>query len=120
VRIEELDYLRPAEPRDSSRLMVVDVGSGGISHHTFRELPGFLSPSDALILNDTKVLPARLLTHKCTSGRIELLFLRDRGGVWEALARPGRCLRAGTELLVGEETLRVVKRLEHGRWLVEG
>lgn len=128
MRIEDLDYdlpeeliaQRSAEPRDSSRLMVVDVESGGISHHTFRDLTEFLNPSEVVILNDTKVLPARLLTRKRTGGRVELLFLRDRGGLWEALARPGRRLRAGTELLTGKETLRVVKRLEGGRWLVEG
>ena len=71
----ELDYelpealiaQKPAEPRDSSRLMVVDVREESITHHIFRDLPSFLLPGDALILNETKVLPARLVAHKAGS-----------------------------------------------------
>ncbi|MGH3144828.1 MAG: S-adenosylmethionine:tRNA ribosyltransferase-isomerase, partial [Rubrobacter sp.] len=83
----ELDYelpgaliaQRPAEPRDASRLMVVDAQAGTISHHTFRDLPEFLSSEEALVLNETKVLPARLEARKQSGGRVELLFLRDLG-----------------------------------------
>ena len=125
----ELDYelpevliaQSPAEPRDASRLMVVDVRRGTISHHTFRDLPRFLLPGDALILNETKVLPARLKAQKPTGGEVELLFLRDLGpdrGVWEVLARPSKRLKAGLMLLAGGDRLEIVESLGDGRWAV--
>ena len=125
--ISELDYelpealiaQRPAEPRDSSRLMVVDVREGSIAHHTFRDLPRFLGNGDALILNETKVLSARLVAHKASGGEVELLFLRDLGGPWEVLARPSKRLKPGALLTVGGDELRVVKTLGDGHWLVE-
>ncbi|HET9928201.1 MAG TPA: tRNA preQ1(34) S-adenosylmethionine ribosyltransferase-isomerase QueA, partial [Rubrobacter sp.] len=126
----ELDYelpealiaQSPAEPRDASRLMVVDVRRGKISHHTFRDLPRFLLPGDALVLNETKVLPARLEAKKPTGARVELLFLRDlgpdRGGAWEVLARPSKRLRPGLRLLAGEDGLEIVESLGDGHWAV--
>lgn len=130
--VSELDYAlpedliaqRPASPRDASRLMVVDVASGEISHHVFRELPEFLAPGDALVLNDTKVIPARLAVRKETGGEVELLFLRELDGVngadrWEALARPGRRLRPGMRLFAGGEEVRLAGKLEDGHWAVE-
>ena len=128
MNASELDYelpealiaQKPAEPRDSSRLMVVDVKSGEISHHTFRDLPNFLRPGDALVLNETKVLPARLIAHKPSGGKVELLFLRDLGGPWEVLARPSKRLKPGLELLSSGEELRLVKELGEGHWVVEG
>lgn len=132
MRISELDYelpealiaQRPASPRDASRLMVVDVVSGGISHHVFRELPGYLRPGDELVLNETKVIPARLAARKETGGEVELLFLREIGHEngadrWEALARPGRRLREGMSLYVSGEELRLCGRLDGGHWAVE-
>jgi S-adenosylmethionine:tRNA ribosyltransferase-isomerase len=124
----ELDYelpealiaQRPAEPRDSSRLMVVDVETRSIAHHVFRDLPRFLRPKDALVLNETKVLPARLVAHKRSGGEVELLFLRDRGGPWEVLARPSKRLKPGTVLAVGADELKVVESLGGGHWVVEG
>jgi len=124
----ELDYelpealiaQRPAEPRDSSRLMVVDVETGSIAHRVFRDLPRFLGPKDALVLNETKVLPARLIAHKRSGGEVELLFLRDRGGPWEVLARPSKRLKPGTVLAAGADELKVVERLGGGHWVVEG
>jgi S-adenosylmethionine:tRNA ribosyltransferase-isomerase len=124
----ELDYelpealiaQRPAEPRDSSRLMVVDVETGSIAHRVFRDLPRFLGPKDALVLNETKVLPARLVAHKRSGGEVELLFLRDRGGPWEVLARPSKRLKPGTVLAAGADELKVVERLGGGHWVVEG
>lgn len=124
----ELDYdlpetliaQKPAEPRDTSRLMVVDVKSGDISHHTFQDLPNFLRPGDALVLNETKVLPARLMAHKPSGGKVELLFLRDLGGPWEVLARPSKRLKPGLRLTSGDEELRLVKELGEGRWMLEG
>ena len=106
---EELIAQRPAEPRDSSRLMVVDVGRGTIAHHTFRDLPEFLRAGDALVLNETKVFPARIEATKPTGGAVELLFLRDlgpdEGGAWEVLARPSKRLRAGLVLSVDGDPL---------------
>jgi S-adenosylmethionine:tRNA ribosyltransferase-isomerase len=128
LRTSELDYelpedliaQTPAEPRDTSRLMVVDAGRGTIGHHVFRDLPGFLKPGDALVLNETKVLPARLFARRPGGGEVELLFLRDLGGPWEALARPSKRLRPGMKLDAGSEQLEVVKDLGEGRWALRG
>jgi S-adenosylmethionine:tRNA ribosyltransferase-isomerase len=132
VLVSELDYelpedliaQRPAEPRDASRLMVVDVANNSITHHTFRDLPDFLRPGDALVLNETKVLPARIEARKPTGGGVELLFLRDLGpdggGAWEVLARPSKRLRPGLVLTAGGERLTLMKSLGDGHWVVSG
>ena len=120
---EELIAQKPVAPRDSSRLMVVDAKKRTIEHHVFRDLPSFLRPGDAVVLNETKVLPARLYARRPGGGKIELLFLRDLGegsNVWEVMARPGRRLRPEMMLSAGSEELRVVKPLEEGRWVVAG
>ncbi len=126
----ELDYAlpealiaqAPAEPRDASRLMVLDAGRRTIEHRTFHELPLFLRPGDALVLNETKVLPARLEARKPTGGVVELLFLRDlgpdRGDAWEVLVRPARRLKPGLRLLAGDAKLDLVENLGEGRWSV--
>jgi S-adenosylmethionine:tRNA ribosyltransferase-isomerase len=128
--LSELDYdlpealiaQTPAEPRDSSRLMVVDAARGTIEHRIFRELPIFLRPGDALVLNETKVLPARLKARKPTGGGVELLFLRDlgpeHGNAWEVLARPAKRLRPGLRLLAGDAKVDLVENLGEGRWSV--
>lgn len=124
--VSELDYelpedliaQSPAEPRDSSRLMVVDARDGRISHHVFRELPGFLRPGDALVLNETKVLPARLVARKPSGGAVELLFLREREAGWETLARPSKRLKPGQRLRAGDDELEIVKGLGEGHWIV--
>jgi S-adenosylmethionine:tRNA ribosyltransferase-isomerase len=119
---DDLIAQAPAEPRDASRLMVLDAAAGTIEHHTFRELPIFLRPGDALVLNETKVLPARLKARKPTGGEVELLFLRDlgpdRNNTWEVLARPAKRLKAGLRLLAGDATLDLVENLGEGRWSV--
>jgi S-adenosylmethionine:tRNA ribosyltransferase-isomerase len=132
VLVSELDYelpedliaQRPAEPRDASRLMVVDVGRSTITHHTFRDLPNFLRPGDALVLNETKVIPARVEVRKPTGGSVELLFLRGLGpdydGSWEVLARPSKRLRPGLVLSVGKEQVELKKSLGDGHWVVSG
>ncbi len=120
---EELIAQRPASPRGSSRLMVVDVHNQSIEHRVFRDLPRFLRPGDAVVLNETKVLPARLPVRRPGGGASELLFLRDigaKGNLWEVMARPSRRLRAGMALSVGDEELRVVKPLDGGRWVIAG
>jgi len=119
---EDLIAQSPADPRDASRLMVVDVRRKTIAHHTFRDLPRFLLPGDALVLNETKVLPARLEAKKPTGGEVELLFLRelgpDHGGAWEVLARPSKRLRPGLGLLAGGDRLEIVESLGEGHWVV--
>ncbi|MDQ3602823.1 MAG: tRNA preQ1(34) S-adenosylmethionine ribosyltransferase-isomerase QueA [Actinomycetota bacterium] len=119
---EDLIAQSPAEPRDASRLMVVNAKEGTIAHHTFRDLPRFLLPGDALVLNETKVIPARLEAKKPTGGEVELLFLRDlgpnRGGAWEVLARPSKRLRPGLGLLAGGKRLEIVESLGDGHWAV--
>jgi S-adenosylmethionine:tRNA ribosyltransferase-isomerase len=119
---EDLIAQTPAEPRDTSRLMVVDARRGVIAHHTFRDLPRFLLPGDALVLNETKVMPARLEANKPTGGEVELLFLRDlgpdRGGAWEVLARPSKRLRPGLELRAGGDRLELLESLGDGHWTV--
>jgi S-adenosylmethionine:tRNA ribosyltransferase-isomerase len=129
VLVSRLDYelpegliaQKPAEPRDASRLMVVDVARNAIAHHTFRDLPDFLQAGDALVLNETKVLPARIEASKPTGGVVELLFLRDLGGgAWEVLARPSKRLRPGLGLTAGGERLTLVKSLGDGHWSVSG
>jgi len=126
VLVSELDYelpedliaQRPAEPRDASRLMVLDVPRGAIAHHTFRDLPTLLRSGDALVLNETKVLPARVEARKQTGGVVELLFLRDRGGSWEVLARSSKRLRPGLELSAGPDRLKLLEDLGDGHWAV--
>ncbi len=127
MRTDELDYElpeeliahRPAVPRDSSRLMVVDAATGGISHRAFHDLPSFLRPGDALVLNETKVLPARLSARRPGGGAAELLFLEEiDDGAWEVLARPSRRLKPGMELSADGDSLRLLKPLGEGRWAV--
>ena len=88
---------RPVEPRDAARLMVVSRGTRALAHRRVRDLPSLLRPGDLLVLNDTRVMAARLAgTRADTGGRVELLLLRERGdGAWEALARPLRAARPG-------------------------
>jgi S-adenosylmethionine:tRNA ribosyltransferase-isomerase len=119
---EDLIAQRPAEPRDASRLMLVDVQSGTISHHTFHDLPRYLLPGDTLVLNETKVLPARIQANKPTGGAVELLFLRDlgpdHGGSWEVLARPSKRLRPGLVLSAEGVRLKIIEDLGEGHWAI--
>ena len=92
----ELIAQTPAEPRDSSRLMVVDRAAGSIEHRRFRDLPQFLREGDVAVFNDSRVFPARLYGRSASGGWVELLLLRRiEPGVWTALVRPGRRLRVG-------------------------
>nr|MBQ4320197.1 S-adenosylmethionine:tRNA ribosyltransferase-isomerase [Clostridia bacterium] len=88
---ERLIAQTPVEPRDSSRLMVVDRESGNISHHIFRDIIDYLYDGDVLVINDSKVIPARLFGKKADTGvEIEVLLLRQREvDVWEVILRPG-------------------------------
>lgn len=103
---EELIAQTPLERRDASRLLVLDKNTGDIDHRHFYDLPAFLQPGDCLVLNDSRVLPARLMGNRLTGGAVEVVLLRDVGdGKWECLTRPGRKTRPGTELTFGEGVL---------------
>ena len=118
----ELIAQTPTERRDASRLLCLDKRTGAYSHHHFYELPDFLRPGDCLILNDSRVLPARLLGRRLPGGgACEVLLLIDRGGdVWECIVRPGKHLRAGARLSFGdgELTAEVSEVLPDGNRLV--
>src|SRR5215207_3838849 len=86
----------PAEPRDSSRLLVLQRETGEIEHRIFRDLSDYLRAGDLLVLNQTRVIPARMYARKKTGGRVEILLLRRRDElIWEALVG-GKGLRVGT------------------------
>jgi S-adenosylmethionine:tRNA ribosyltransferase-isomerase len=94
----------PAEPRDSSRLLVLHRDTGDVEHRLFRDVSLFLQPNDLLILNQTRVIPARIFAHKSTGGRVELLLLRRRDALtWESLVG-GKGLRVGTKVNVDVES----------------
>ncbi|HET7036657.1 MAG TPA: tRNA preQ1(34) S-adenosylmethionine ribosyltransferase-isomerase QueA [Thermomicrobiaceae bacterium] len=98
---EELIAQTPVEPRDASRLLVLDRASGQIEHRVFGEIGDYLAPGDLLVVNDTRVLPARLHGHRPSGGEVEILLLARRApGLWEALVRPGRRLRPGAEVVL--------------------
>ena len=114
---DELIAQTPLEQRDASRLLVLDKGSGATRHMHFYDLPTLLRPGDCLILNDSRVLPARLLGHREPGGgAVEVLLLVDRGEkVWECLVRPGRKLKPGTRLSFGDGLLKAeVLSVEEG------
>ena len=95
----ELIAQHPIEPRDSSRLLIVPRGGTMFEDRIFHELPEILEPGDVLVLNDTRVIPARLFARRSTGGRVEILLLANiEGNIWHALARPARRLKTG-ELL---------------------
>ncbi|MCM1027181.1 MAG: tRNA preQ1(34) S-adenosylmethionine ribosyltransferase-isomerase QueA [Roseburia sp.] len=119
---QELIAQDPLEERSSSRLLVLDKETGAVSHHVFREIPGFLKPGDCLVLNNTKVIPARLLGEReGTGAHVEVLLLKRRNGdVWETLVKPGKKCRPGTRLLFGGGLLRaeVLETVEEGNRLI--
>ncbi len=105
---KELIAQTPLERRDASRLLVLERDSGAMQHRHFYELPEFLRPGDCLVVNDSRVLPARLIGRREPGGGVcELLLLTDRGGdVWECLVRPGKKLRPGARVTFGDGALR--------------
>ena len=119
---EELIAQTPLERRDASRLMTLRRTDGALEHHHFYELPDFLKPGDCLILNNSRVLPARLLGQRLPGGgACEVLLLIDRGNkTWECLVRPGRKMKPGTRLSFGggELTAEVTEELPGGNRLV--
>ena len=118
---EHLIAQHPAARRDESRLLVVRRDGGTLEHHTFRDLPGLLSPGDLVVLNDTKVLPARLVGRReGTGGKWEGLFLNEVGGQWEMLARTRGHPEVGT-VFVTDTGLRLTLRgrTPDRHWLME-
>ena len=102
----ELIAQTPLERRDASRLLALDKNTGGFRHMRFYDLPSLLRPGDCLVLNDSRVLPARLVGRRAGGGACEVLLLTDRGnGVWECLVRPGRRLRPGAGITFGDGEL---------------
>ena len=119
---QELIAQTPLERRDGSRLLCLDKVTGAMEHRHFYDLPEYLRPGDCLVMNDSRVLPARLMGHRVPGGGVcEVLLLTDKGdGVWECLVRPGRKLRPGAEISFGngELTATVEAEVEGGNRLV--
>jgi len=126
LRVDDFDYdlptdaiaQRPVEPRDASRLLVLDRSSGRIEHARFREVGAWLRGGDFLVVNDSRVMPARLMGLRAGGGAAEILLLRpleSHPDLWEALVRPSRRIAVGAAV-----TLRTGDRLEVGERLVDG
>lgn len=120
---EELIAQDPLEDRSSSRLLVLDKKSGEVSHHVFKEITDYLHEGDCLVINDTKVIPARLIGAKeGTGAKIEILLLkRKENNIWETLVKPGKKAKAGTRIVFGEGLLvgEVIDIVEEGNRLVQ-
>lgn len=120
---EELIAQTPLERRDASRLMTLDRKTGEVTHRHFYDLLELLQPGDCLVMNNSRVLPARLLGHRVpTGGAVEVLLLKDQGnGIWECLTKPGRKTHTGTELSFGDGdlTATVVGERDDGNKLVQ-
>ena len=118
---QELIAQTPLERRDGSRLMVLNRETGEIQHKHFYDVIDYLNPGDCLVMNDSRVLPARLMGHRPTGGVVEVLLLRDLGNkCWECLCKPGRKMQVGNEVIFGdgELTAEVTKVLPDGNRLV--
>ncbi len=119
---EELIAQTPLEQRDASRLLVLDRLTGQVEHKHFFDIIDYLKPGDCLVMNDSRVLPARLLGHRPTGGAAEILLLKDLGDKkWECLAKPGRKLQEGQEVIFGngELTATIAEVLPDGNRIVE-
>ena len=119
---EELIAQTPLKQRDSSRLLMLDRKTGETYHCHFYDIYEYLQPGDCLVMNDSRVLPARLLGRRPSGGAVELLLLRDMGNKqWECLAKPGRKLQPGQEVIFGdgELTATILSVLDDGNRLVE-
>ena len=117
----ELIAQTPIDKREQSRLLCLSKTTGSIQHKRFFDLPELLRKGDCLVMNDSRVLPARLLGKRETGGNVELLLLRNLGGAtWECMARPGRRMRAGAKLLFGDSelTATITEEMDGGNRLV--
>ena len=119
---EELIAQTPLEKRDTSRLLCLNRETGQWEHKHFYDIIDYLNPGDCLVMNDSRVLPARLLGHRPTGGAVEVLLLRDLGDrCWECLCKPGRKMQVGSEVIFGngELTATVKAVQEDGNRVVE-
>ena len=119
---EELIAQTPLQQRDGSRLLHLDPVSGAVEHRHFYDILDYLKPGDCLVMNDSRVLPARLLGRRPTGGAVEVLLLRDLGDKkWECLCKPGRKMQVGNQVIFGngELTATVVEVQETGNRVVE-
>ncbi len=120
---EELIAQDPLADRESSRLLVLDRESGVISHRIFREITEYLREGDCLVINDTRVLPARMIgSREGTNGKIEILLLkRKENNIWETLVKPGKKAKVGTRIVFGDGLLtgEVVDVVEEGNRLIQ-
>ncbi len=132
MRLQDFDYTLPQEliaqspapDRDRSRMMVVERQSGFIGHRVFQDFPAMLKKGDVLVVNDSKVIPARLFARKTTGATVEILLLRSREGAvssrWEVLLRPAKRIKAGTTIgLEGGGSVRILERINDRKWVVE-
>ena len=119
---EELSAQDPLEDRSGSRLLVLDKETGETEHHIFREIVNYLNPGDCLVINDTKVIPARLIGEKeGTGAKVEVLLLkRKENDIWETLVKPGRKMKPGARLVFGNGLLKaeVIGVVEEGNRLI--
>ena len=120
---KELIAQDPLDDRSASRLMVVDKDTGEVKHQTFREITGHLRAGDCLVLNNTKVIPARLFgVREGTQAKIEILLLkRMEGDIWETLVKPGKKAKPGTKIIFAEGLLcgEVIDVVEEGNRLIQ-
>jgi S-adenosylmethionine:tRNA ribosyltransferase-isomerase len=130
LKVSEFDYVlpldliaqRPSPVRDESRLMVLNRQTGEIRHRTFKDITEYLTPSDILVLNDTKVIPARLFGKKKTGGKLEVLLLRRiTDNAWEALVNPAKGAGVGVEIDFGDGKLtgKIVDRTDAGTRVID-
>lgn len=119
---EELIAQDPLLDRSSSRLLVLDKKSGATKHETFKNVIEYLNPGDCLVLNNTKVIPARLIGNRETGGAVEVLLLkRHEKDVWETLVKPGKKCKPGAKLIFGDGLLKaeVLETVEEGNRLIK-
>jgi S-adenosylmethionine:tRNA ribosyltransferase-isomerase len=127
VRTADFEYLLPesliaqeGRPRGTSRVLVLDRGTGGLTFTRFSALPGLLGPGDLLLLNEVRVIPARLRAHRPGGGDAELLLVRPLdGSTWEVMARPAKRLRRDVPLALARGSAIPRERLDEGTWRVE-
>lgn len=124
---ESLIAQTPLEPRDSSRLLVLDRARGAIEHAVFRDLPAWLRAGDILVANDARVIPARFFARRASGGRVEGFYLGEAAAGWRVLLRPSARLAVAETLTVldhdgaaGAAKLEIAERRERGEWLVRG
>ncbi|MBE3520266.1 MAG: tRNA preQ1(34) S-adenosylmethionine ribosyltransferase-isomerase QueA [Firmicutes bacterium] len=132
MRVDEFDYelppeliaQEPLERRDESRLLVLNRATGEVTHRVFRDVLDYLYPQDALVINETRVIPARLLGRRSSGGKTEVLLLKDLGDDrWECLVRPGRKVRPGDHIIVEKNGCRmegeVLARTSYGGRIIK-